>query len=165
MPETRHQERLPSWHGALEIMEISDTVEIDAAPEAVFDWLSHLDQHYRQWHPDHRDCYWLRGDHMEIGSVLYAEEILHNTLHKLRYRITTVQPGRLVEFQVLGSIGVLVPRGVFSVTPTASGCRFTATLYPRAGWLLQRLVPKRVGALIKHQEEEGKSLQRILGSG
>jgi len=145
-------------------MEISDTVEIDAAPGTVFDWLSRLDEHYRQWHPDHRDCYWIRGNHMEVGSVLYAEEILHNTLHKLRYRITRVQPGRSVEFQLLGSIGLLVPRGVFSITPTESGSRFTATLYPRAGWLLQRLMPKRVSALIKHQREEGKSLQKILGT-
>jgi len=146
-------------------MQISDTVEINAPPEVLFDWLSHLDQHYRQWHPDHRDCYWLRGDHMAVGSVLYAEEILHNKLHKLRYRITRVEPGRSVEFQLLGSIGLLVPRGVFSVTPTANGCRFTATLYPRAGGLLQHLMPGRVNALITHQQEEGESLQRILGVG
>jgi uncharacterized protein YndB with AHSA1/START domain len=146
-------------------MEISDTVEINAAPERVFDWLSQLDQHYRQWHPDHRDCYWLEGDHMEEGSVLYAEEILHNKLHKLRYRITRVEPGRSVEFKLLGSIGLLVPRGIFSITPTASGCRFTATLYSPAGWLLQRLMPRQVSALVKHQQEEGESLQRILGAG
>ena len=143
-------------------MEISDTVEINATPGEVVEWLTHLDRHYRQWHPGHRDCYWLRGEQAAVGSVLYAEEILHGKLHKLRYLITAIDGGHSVQFRLLGSIGLLVPRGVFSVVPTATGCRFTATLYPRAGRLLQLLMPKQVAALVKHQQEEGVNLQRIF---
>jgi len=146
-------------------MEISDTVEINAAAEVVVEWFTHLDRHYRQWHPDHRDCYWLLGDRAAAGSVLYAEEILHGKLHKLRYRITAIETGRSVQFRLLGLIGLLVPRGIFSVTPTATGCRFTATLYPRAGRLLRWLMPKQVAALVKHQREEGVNLQRIFSRG
>lgn len=144
-------------------MEISDTVEIEAAAEAVVEWFTHLDRHYRQWHPDHRDCYWLRGDQMAAGSVLYAEEILHGKLHKLRYQITAIDPGRSVQFRLLGLIGLLVPHGMFNIAPTATGCRFTATLYPRAGQLLQWLMPEQVAALVKHQQEEGVNLQRLFG--
>ncbi len=143
-------------------MDISDSVEIEAPPGVVFDWLSHLDRHYREWHPDHRDCYWQKGDGLTPGSVLYAEEILHGKLHKLRYLMTTVEHGSRVKFRLLGALGKLIPRGEFKVEPTATGSRFTATLYPRFGRLLTLLMPGRVQAIITHQREEGENLKRLL---
>lgn len=146
-------------------MKLSDTVEIGTAPEKLFAWFRELDRHYREWHPDHRDCYWLRGDSLAPGSVLYAEEYLHGKLHKLRYRMTEVLPNRYARFRLLGAIGLLVPRGEFRIEPTETGARFTATLYPRCGRLLRRLMPGRVQALITHQQEEGRNLKKLLEGG
>jgi len=141
---------------------ISDTVEIDAPPETVFDWFLELDQHYRQWHPDHRNCYWLKGGRLQPGSVLYAEEILHGQLHKLRYEMTEIEHGRFVRFRLLGAIGLLVPRGEFRIEATPSGSRFTATLYPRFARLLRLIIPQRVQALVVHQQQEGRNLQSLF---
>ena len=49
-------------------MKISDSIEIEVAPKVVFDWLSQLDDHYREWHPDHRACYWLKGNGLSPGA-------------------------------------------------------------------------------------------------
>jgi hypothetical protein len=143
-------------------MIVSDSVDINAAPEAVFAWFAELDKHYREWHPDHRDCYWQKGKGLTPGAVLYAEEILHGKLHRLRYRMTEVRPGQFARFRLLGAIGLLVPRGEFRVEATDSGARFTATLFPRCGRLLKLLLPKQVSALITHQQEEGKNLKGIF---
>ena len=145
-------------------MILRDSVDINAPPETVFAWFAELDKHYRKWHPDHRDCYWLKGDSLAPGSVLYAEEILHGKLHRLRYRMTEVQPGQFARFRILGAIGLLVPRGEFRVEATDSGARFTATLFPRFGHLLKLFLPKQVNALSAHQQEEGKNLKAIFGS-
>ncbi|KPK11176.1 MAG: hypothetical protein AMJ68_06670 [Acidithiobacillales bacterium SG8_45] len=146
-------------------MKLSDSIEISARPETVFSWFTNLDRNYREWHPDHRDSYWLKGDSLSPGSVLYAEEYLHGKLHKLRYQMTEVLPNRHARFRILGAIGLLVPRGEFRVEPTETGARFTATLYPRCGRLLRLLMPGRVQALITHQEEEGRNLKKLLESG
>ena len=143
-------------------MKISDSIEIEVAPKVVFDWLSQLDDHYREWHPDHRACYWLKGNGLSPGAVLYAEEILHGKLHRLRYLMREVDPGHRVAFKILGAVGLLIPSGEFRVEPTARGSRFSATLYPRFGHLLKVLIPGRAQALITHQHEEGKNLKRLL---
>jgi uncharacterized protein YndB with AHSA1/START domain len=143
-------------------MKLSDSVDIDAPPETVFNWFAGLDQHYREWHPDHRNCYWLHGHSLAPGSVLYAEEVLHGKLHKLRYKMTDIVKNQHARFRILGLIGLLVPHGEFRVEPRGGGTRFTATLYPRFGALLRLMLPGRVQALITHQQEEGKNLKRII---
>lgn len=143
-------------------MELSDTVEILVAPETVFDWFDHLDAHYLEWHPDHRACYWLKGSGLVPGAELVAEEILHGQLHKLHFRMMRVEPYRYVEFRLLGVLGLILPGGAFKLEPSDQGCRFTASLRPRFGWLLQQLIPARMQSIIQHQREEGQNLKHIL---
>ena len=143
-------------------MVISDSVDIEASPAFVFNWFMNLDRHYREWHPDHRDSYLIKGEGLTPGSILYAEEILHGELHKLRYQITDVEINRRIGFRILGIIGLLIPKGEFLIEPTKNGLRFTATLYPRVGRFLKFLMPARFNALATHQREEGHNLKRIL---
>ncbi|KPK46875.1 MAG: hypothetical protein AMS22_17460 [Thiotrichales bacterium SG8_50] len=146
-------------------MIVRDSVDLDVPPETVFAWFAELNKHYREWHPDHRDCYWLTGKGMTTGAVLYAEEILHGRLHKMRFLMTDVAPDHYARFRILGALGVLIPRGEFRVEPGPGGSVFTATLYPRCGRLLKLLMPARVRALVVHQNEEGLNLKQLLESG
>jgi len=143
-------------------MELRHSIDIDVPPARIYDWFLHLDRHYRQWHADHRECYWLRGNGTRTGDVLFASEILHGVLHKLRFRMTRIEPGRYMGFDVLGLPGWLVPTGYFSAESTARGARFSAGLEVRGGWLLRVLLPGQYRALITHMREEGENLKRLL---
>lgn len=142
-------------------MELRHTIEIGATPEVVYEWFLGLDRHYRTWHPDHRACEW-RSRRGEVGGVLYAEELIHGRLHRLRFRMTEVVPGRKLAFRVLGAVGWLVPRGDFVVEEQPTGCRFSAGLTVRMGRLLRWLLPRHHRALVAHMREEGENLKRIL---
>ena len=143
-------------------VELRHSIDIQASPDTLYDWFRHLDRHYRQWHADHRDCYWEKGDGTHAGDILFASELLHGRLHRLRFRMTRLRPGRFMRFRVLGVIGWLVPEGDFTITPSNNGSRFSAGLRVRGGWLLRRLLPAHYQALRTHMREEGENLKRLL---
>jgi hypothetical protein len=81
------------------MIKLSDSIEVMASAEEVFEWLARRmsdGESYRAWHPEHVDVRWIKGEPLQKGSVLYAEEYLHGDLHKLKFRITRVVPNRLV---------------------------------------------------------------------
>ena len=64
-----------------------DSIEVKATPEEVYAWLVRCftdPEAYRAWHPDHVDIRWIKGEPMQAGSIVYAEEYLHGELHKLK---------------------------------------------------------------------------------
>ena len=70
---------------------LKDSREIHATPEKVFKWLVQSlkdKKSYQAWHPDHVDIRWIKGEPLQEGSIVYAEEYLHGDLHKLKFRIT-----------------------------------------------------------------------------
>lgn len=144
---------------------LRDSVLIHAPPQRVWAWLNELPAHYRQWHPAHVACRYDRGDHLEVGAVLYAEEFLHNRLHRLRLRATEVVPGRALRFRGLGFTGA------FLVEPTNGHTSFTAelafgmqlgVLSSILDALLRRLLKGRLRTLEAHMHEEGVNLKRLL---
>lgn len=147
------------------MVRISDTVVIDVPPRRVWAWLDDLPRHYRDWHPSHRGCRYLRGEHLTAGAVLQVEEALHGRPHSLTLRAMAVEPGRLLRYAGRGF------RGAFMLEPEGTGTRFTAQLelgwsVPLLGWLLdlvlRRVLATRIAALRLHVREEGRNLKRIL---
>jgi uncharacterized protein YndB with AHSA1/START domain len=152
---------------------LKESLEVEAAPEEVFNWLVQRFQDresYRAWHPDHVDLRWLKGAPLREGSVVYAEEYLHGALHKLKFRITKVVPNRLIEYRCLFPLSLLAPGNSFVVEPKGEGrCVFTAQgslRFPR--WLFERLPPRHKGkieAAERHIREEGENLKRAVEEG
>ena len=63
---------------------LTDSIEVEASAEDVYTWLVQRlrdKETYRQWHPDHVDIRWIKGEPLQQGSVLYAKEYLHGVLH------------------------------------------------------------------------------------
>jgi len=142
---------------------LTDTVDIAAPSETVYAWLTHLDEHYVEWHPDHVSCRWLKGGADRVGSVLECVELLHGSRHVLRMRIRRAEPPRLIEYTCLAPASLVMSGGAFAIEAQGDGSRFTATLDFRGGSLLEMLARRRVEALRAHMREEGENLQRILG--
>jgi len=145
-----------------EIMYAKDSVEINAPPEAVFDWLMHFVENYRSWHPAHVKCRWLKGSFFEVGSVLYAEEYLGDDLHKLKFKVTSVKKNEGFKFRILFPSSIFVPAGEFVIESTNLGSRFTAILYYRFDRLLSVFARKEKEIIEQHQKEEGINLKNLL---
>ena len=151
-------------------MTLKDSIEINATPEKVFQWLLQRfrdKDSYQAWHPEHVDIRWIKGAPLEEGAVLYAEEYLHGNLHKLKFRITRIIDNRLIEYKPLFPVSIISPGNTFQIEPTGeNSCIFTATVRLRLPRLLfVRLRGKhkyKVDATEQHIKEEGEKLKRAI---
>ncbi|MHA2497238.1 MAG: SRPBCC family protein [Candidatus Hodarchaeales archaeon] len=141
---------------------LKDSIEINAPTERIFEWLVHLPDNYRAWHPDHGECRWLKGRAFEEGSILYAEEYLHGELHKFKFKTTAMEPNRRIEYKPSFPQSLLFTKGAFIIEPRGNSCIFTATMSFRFGWLLLKLARARATALSAHMRQEGKNLKKLI---
>lgn len=147
------------------MIRLRDTVTIGAPPERVWRWLDEMPRHYRDWHPAHLDCRYVRGDRLAAGAALHLVETLHGRRHSLTLRADRVVPARLLRYSGGGV------RGAFILEPAGAATRFTAELefgtrLPVVGRLidalLRRLLARRLSAVETHMREEGLNLKRLL---
>lgn len=149
-------------------MLLRSEVSIGRSPAAVFAWLSRIDEHYLEWHPDHISCRYINGDTIAPGSIFFCQEYLHGRPHKFRMRLTGIEPDARIDYNV--GFGM---SGAFIVEPEGDGARFIAEL--RLGFsrsfiagiqdrFLRRMFGWRVEALARHMDEEGANLKRLLES-
>ena len=152
---------------------LKDSIEINAEPEKVFEWLIQRfkdKESYQAWHPDHLDIRWIKGEPLQVGSIVYAEEYLHGDLHKLKFRITKIVPNRVIEYRSLFPLSILAPGNTFLVEPEGeNSCIFTAMGSLRLPvWLFEKLHKKhknKIEATEQHMKEEGENLKRALEKG
>jgi hypothetical protein len=152
---------------------LKDSIEIKATPDKVFEWLGQCfkdKESYQAWHPDHVDIRWIKGEPLQEGSIVYAEEYLHGYLHKLKFRITKVVPSRVIEYRSLFPLSILAPGNTFLIEPKGGNrCIFTAMgslRIPR--WLFEKLHKNHKGkieATEQHMKEEGENIKRALEKG
>ena len=149
------------------MIRLEESIIIDVPATRVWSWLSDLPRHYREWHPAHLSCRYVRGERLETGSVLQIEEHLHGKPHSLTLCATAVIPNRLLQYAGRGF------RGAFELESTNGGTSFTASL--ECGWRIpfigrfidavaRRALGNRLAALRRHMEEEGRNLKRLLQS-
>jgi hypothetical protein len=149
------------------VIALRDETTIDVKPERLFTWLAYLQDNYLAWHPDHIKCELLKGTSiLEVGAVLYFEEVLHGAHHKLTFRTTRVIPNRRLEYAAKFGL-----TGAFEVKPKEDGLLFIAELgvgtrFPVLSWLVDRILlslfSDRLVAMRTHMVEEGENLKRLL---
>lgn len=149
---------------------LSDTVEVEASAEEVFEWLVQRmrdKESYQAWHPDHVDIRWIKGEPLEEGSILSADEYLHGALHTLKFRIVRIMPNRRIEYRSLFPLSLLAPGNTFEIESEGEGrCTFTASgslRLPR--WLFENVSKRHRGkieAVKKHMKEEGENLKKAV---
>ena len=148
---------------------LTDSIEVKATPEQVFDWLVQRmkdKESYQAWHPEHVDVRWIKGEPLREGSILYAEEYLHGKLHKLKFLITKVVPNKEIEYRPLFPLSIFSKGNAFLIEPKGeNSCIFTATGSFRAGPLFVKFGKSRVEAVKRHMKEEGENLKKALEKG
>lgn len=147
------------------MIQLRHSVHIGVAPERVWAWFNDLPRHYRDWHPAHIDCRYVRGDTLTVGAILQVDEQLHEKPHSLRLHADVVIPHRLLRYSGRGF------RGAFILEPDGGGTFFAAELefgtrLPLVGSLLdivlRRVLAKRLAALQAHMREESQNLKQLL---
>jgi hypothetical protein len=156
----------PSGGGWRNMITLTDSIGVEAAPEKVFEWLSQRfkdKESYQAWHPDHVDVRWIKGEPLQKGSIVYAEEYLHRQLHKLKFVITKIVLNKEVEYRLLFPWSVFASGGTFLIEPKGKrSCVFTAKVGFRGGSLFQKLAKSRIEATKRHMKEEGGNLKNAL---
>jgi uncharacterized protein YndB with AHSA1/START domain len=146
----------------VEYMILSVPVEIKASPEKIYTWSTNFEENFKKWHPYNVTCTWIEGEPMKVGSVLYIEEHVHGSLHKIRFRLTKIEPNRRIEFTYLFPLSLATPDGSFIIEPEGDHCIFTATLSIRFGSLFSRLFPDRIEDIRVKMKEEEEFMKKIL---
>ena len=140
---------------------LRDSIDINARPEQVYKWLTSLDEHYGEWHPDHVKCVY-EGAEIAEGNVFCFEEYIHGDLHKIKGRITRLEENRAIEYNCLFPTSIICPKGSFIIEKRGDNSIFTATLSFRFAWLFSTLAKDRVEAVKAHMREEWENLKRLL---
>jgi len=145
---------------------LKDTVEIKAPPEQIFKFFVHFKENFPAWHPDHVECRYLTPGPLREDSVIYIEEYLHEKLHKLKLRITKIEPNSRIEYKTF-----MGTTGVFIVEPRGAETLFTAEMHvgtkiPLVGELIDRIMriflSRQLEGINRHIAEEGQNLKRLL---
>jgi hypothetical protein len=148
------------------MISLIDRIEINTTADKVFAWLGSMPQQYTSWHPDHVSCRVLKGSMFEVGSEMECEEYLHGKLHKMRFRVLEVYPGRRIEYGIVG-----MGRGAFEIEGAEGKVSFIAELrigsdIPLIGQLVDIVFriffSGRLLAMREHMAEEGRNLKAIL---
>lgn len=156
------------------MVEISDSVSVDASLERVTDWLMRLPDHYVAWHPrEHESLVVLSSpstDHvLEPGSIARAVETIGPRRLDFRFRVCESDDPKAINWEALSPYRWISLRGSFSVQVQAGGgVRVTSILsygwnvpvLGRVGdWLIDRFYLPR-SAVRQHMAEEGRWLKK-----
>ncbi len=147
---------------------LEHSIDIRTTPEKIWEFFLNLEENYTAWHPqDHVVFKWLKGRPWEEGSVVYAEEIIHGKLHKLKFVVTRVVPKKEVEFSPASRLlRTYFPKNAFIIEQKGDICTFTATGHIRVGWLVSKFARKKLefglAEANRHMREEGENLKAIL---
>jgi uncharacterized protein YndB with AHSA1/START domain len=151
------------------MIEMRDTIIIDAPVERVYSCLVKSLQDlesYRAWHPEHESIEWLKGNPVEVDSLVHIKEYLNGVLTGLTIRFVEVVPNQLIRYRVRFPISIIAPENRFEFEPLGETlCRFTAYGCIRMPmWLFIKSHPAHEGKLkgsMKHMKEEGENLKRM----
>lgn len=98
----------------------SESIVIDAAPEAVYDLVSDVTR-TGEWSPVCKECWWDEGATGAVGDVFTGRNVLPDRTWETRCTVIAAERGR--EFGWL--VGDSLVKWVYSMEPVAEGTRLT----------------------------------------
>jgi hypothetical protein len=128
-----------------------------------------MPQEYVSWHPDHVVCRVIKASMLQPGSEIECQEYLHGKLHTMRLRLTKIDPGRRVEYEI-EALG----KGAFEAIQKGEEVEFVAELglgteAPLVGRMVDTILcvlfDRQLKAMRQHMQEEGQNLKKIIESG
>ena len=146
---------------------LEDKININCSYKELYDKLLYFFQNtenYKEWHNDHIECKWIKGKDFEIGSILYASEILNNKIHKLKFRIIENDNTTKLKYKILFPYSIICENGSFNMIKKENLTEFVATLNFKLPTFFVKLFNGEINALRQHVKEEGISIKEIIES-
>ena len=146
---------------------IKSSIEIEIAPEEVWNFFYNIEANYKNWHlKDHNYFHWTKGRPLEIGSKFDSEETVDG--HKVRIKGTCVESvkSRKIAFKPSWPVSFMCPKIEWIIEPRGDTTIFTAQTHYKFGKLFLILKKGRAEYMMdiakKHMDEEGENLRNIL---
>lgn len=149
-----------------------DETIINASPERVYYFLTHIDKLYKQWHAkDHVFCHTLYGQLGKKGSVVHFFEWIDGFPLYLIAQTSKIEKDRYFEYVPVFPFSLLkLGTGFFTIEKMSDKeTKLTAYIeggykLPIIGPLLDFIVRKAISfdAIEKHMKEEGENIKKYL---
>lgn len=141
------------------------SVEINTTLGKVWDFFANMEANYKLWHPeDHIRCRWIKGRPHEVGSIVYAEEMLGKRLCKIKMRCVNVDIYNRIDYKSLFPLSIFHPKSIYLFDNKNGKTVFTAINYFRVPFLFGGFINSLVNITEKHIIEEGNNLKELLES-
>lgn len=142
-------------------MILEETILLNVAPDRVAAFLETLDEHYRDWHPDHISFSWLDGDRREYA---YFEERIGRWILRMRIHVVRSVHGDHALCRPTSRLVRLVfPWMTFDARANGQGCRYTHRIKLRLGPLRLFAEKPFLRPLRQHMREETANLRGLIG--
>jgi len=149
---------------------LKDEIAVNAPPSKFVEWFSHIDEKYREWHPEHILGRYIKGTPFEEGSILYFEEYIGKPKYKFRFLVNRVEPDKRMEYKILFPYTFLNARGSFTFQKQDGGTRFIAVVSVGWGGAVGRLLDRiywlfgggRLKEIRRHMADEGVNMKKIM---
>lgn len=105
------------------MVELKDSVEIQAPVDSVYQWFLELDKNFVKWHPNHKAFKLLSGG-TQVDDKIYFEEKVNGVLYAIKGKIsdhTKTKDSFCVAFKTSAGLGSIY----FMGKETSTGCVFT----------------------------------------
>lgn len=150
------------------MIQLSARTVIAAPCEEVWDFFADLDERYVDWHPDHRTWRTLSGPPVTQGAIVFIDEWIGRLHLTGRARLSEVQRGRFLRWDMLFPYSLAGVGGWFALEPAGDRCILVAEVHigltvPFLGPLLDHVIAVVVplADLRCHMVEEGRNLARL----
>ena len=155
------------------MISLVETTRIAATPKLVWRFFAELDEHYRDWHPEHLAWRTLRGKPLAKGTVWFADEWIGRLRVSARFFIEDAEPEQFFAYSVGFPSSLVRAGGSFRLVPAHSGgCDLTEEVHlgfaiPVIGALIDRMlaIVLPLDDFRRHIREEGGNLARLFDSG
>ncbi len=141
-------------------MILEESIHIDAPPERIAAFLETLDEHYRDWHPDHVSFSWLDSTKREYA---YFDERIGRWRLRMRIQVARSASGRHALCRPTSRLVRLVfPWMTFDAQAERQGSRYTHRIKLRLGPLRPLLEGTLLRPLRQHMREETANLPELI---
>lgn len=147
---------------------IKEETIIEAKPESIFNFLTHIDTHYKIWHPmDHVFCKSIYRNINQRGCIFHFLEIIGGIPLYLIVRVSRIKKGEYIEYRSVFPFSLLkLGMGYFSIeSVTQNESKLTAYVeYGNNFRLFDKIIYFFVkpNLVRKHIQEESENIKKYL---
>jgi len=150
---------------------VTESININTTPEKIYNYLTGIvdGDSFKTLNDRNVSFRWLKGEPWTVGSVAFAEKMLHGKKHKFEFIITEMVPNKHLEYSPTSKlVKKFFPKKEFIIAKNDNDCKFITSATFRIGWIgntfLKKSIDDGLSDFKLYLKEEGQNLKKILES-